>query len=202
MRIIEEARGLIARGHDVCIAAPPQSRIYAEARRYGVTAHALPIARKGLRGLLALRRFLAGRHFDIVNSHSSTDSWLAALALQTLPRAPRLVRTRHISAPIARNVATRWLYGCATARVVTTGERLREQVVRETRIDPDRVTSIRTGIDLARFVPGESSTICISRSTRGSQPSAGQASVKHPSDHRHGEICLKAECEKVLSPRR
>jgi hypothetical protein len=47
-----------------------------------------------------------------------------------------------------------------------------------------------------------SSTICISRSTQGSRPSAGQASVKHPSDHRHGGICLKAECAKVLSPRR
>lgn len=155
LRIIEEARGMIARGHEVCIAAPPQARIYAEAQRRGVTAHALPIARKGLRGWLALRRFLARRRPDIVNSHSSTDSWLAALALWTLSRAPRLVRTRHISAPIARNIATRWLYGCATARVVTTGERLREQVVRETGLDPERVVSIRTGIDLARFVPGE-----------------------------------------------
>jgi glycosyltransferase involved in cell wall biosynthesis len=65
------------------------------------------------------------------------------------------VRTRHISAPVPRNFATRWLYRTATARIVTTGERLRHQVVEETGVAPDRVVSIPTGIDLARFSPGD-----------------------------------------------
>jgi len=146
---------MIARGHEVCIAAPPQARITAEAARRGVPAYALPIARKGLRGLLALRRFLARSRPDVVNSHSSTDSWLAALALGALPRAPRLVRTRHVSAPISRGLATRWLYGCATAHVVTTGESLRERVMRDAGLTADRVTSVPTGIDLERFSPGD-----------------------------------------------
>ncbi len=90
-----------------------------------------------------------------MNTHSSTDSWLAALAAATLARAAPLVRTRHISAPVPRNFATRWLYGRAAARIVTTGERLREQVVAETGVDPARVVSIPTGIDLERYRPGE-----------------------------------------------
>jgi len=155
LRIISESQGLIERGHDVSLAAPAESRIYAEARKRGIPSRPLPIARKGVRGLLALRRLLAAGPPDVVNTHSSTDTWLAALALATLAGAPPLVRTRHISAPIPRNAGSRWLYGSATAHVVTTGERLREQVIGETGLDGARVSSIPTGVDLARFAAGD-----------------------------------------------
>jgi len=155
LRIIVESEGMLARGHEVCVVAPPESRIFAETRRRGIPAHGAPIARKGLRGLWALRRVLSERGADVVNSHSSTDSWLAALALRTLSGAPRLVRTRHVSAPIPGHALNRWLYCSATVHVVTTGERLREQVMRETGLDATRVSSVPTGIDLGRFVPGE-----------------------------------------------
>src|SRR5439155_1690703 len=79
---------------------------------------------------------------DVVNSHSSTDSWLAALACATLARAPALVRTRHISASIPNNLPTRWLYRSATRHIVTTGENLRLQLVRDNRIPPERITSV------------------------------------------------------------
>jgi glycosyltransferase involved in cell wall biosynthesis len=156
LRIVAEAEGFRGRGHDVCIAAPAEARIYAEAQRRGLSAVALPIASKRPGGLLALRRELASRRWKVVNSHSSTDSWLAALALASLPRAerPPLVRTRHISAPLPRNAATRWLYGRATAHVVTTGEALRRQIIDEASLDPAHVTSVPTGIDLERFRPG------------------------------------------------
>jgi glycosyltransferase involved in cell wall biosynthesis len=150
IRVLGEARCVTRRGHEVAIAAPPQSRIFAEAPGYGVEIVALPIARKGLPGLAAMRGLLAARTFDVLNTHSSTDSWLGALACTTLAAAPALVRTRHISAPAPRNHATRWLYGRA-ARIATTGEKLRLQVIAETGVEPRRVTSIPTGIDLARF---------------------------------------------------
>ena len=155
IRVLTEARGVAQRGHEVVIAAPAQSRIYAESPRYGIDALALPIARKNAAGVLALRRLLASRPFDVVNTHSSTDAWCAAIACETLRGAPALVRTRHISASMPRNAATRWLYNHATARIVTTGERLREQVIAEAGSDPRRVVSIPTGIDVARFAPGD-----------------------------------------------
>jgi glycosyltransferase involved in cell wall biosynthesis len=155
LRIIVESEGMLARGHEVCIVAPPESRIFAETRRRGMPALSAPIARKGLRGLWAVRRVLLERGADVVNTHSSTDSWLAAVALRGLPKRPRLVRTRHVSAPIPGHVLNRWLYCSATAHVVTTGERLREQVMRETGLDASRVSSVPTGIDLVRFAPGD-----------------------------------------------
>jgi glycosyltransferase involved in cell wall biosynthesis len=120
-----------------------------------VQAIAFPIGRKRPRGLAALRKLLASRPFDVVNTHSSTDSWLAALACATLRTPPPIVRTRHISAPTPGNAATRWLYTRASRRIVTTGERLRAQVISEAGADPARVVSIPTGIDLARFQPGD-----------------------------------------------
>ena len=155
IRVLTEASGVARRGHEVLLAAPREARIFQEAARFGVETLELPIARKGLRGLLALRRLVRQRPFDVVNSHSSTDSWLAALALRGLGPHPALVRTRHISAPVPRNAATRWLYATATQRIVTTGERLRAQVVEETGVAAARVVSIPTGIDLERFRPGD-----------------------------------------------
>lgn len=143
------------RGHELLIAAPPQSRIYAEGKKRGMAVHALPIARKSLAGFFALRALLKAEAVQIVNTHSSTDSWLAALACLGLSNAPAVVRTRHISAPIPRNAGTRWLYKRAASFVVTTGEALRRQVIEETGTDPSRVVSVPSGIDLEHFRPGD-----------------------------------------------
>ena len=155
IRVLEEAAGMRERGHRVTLVCPREARIFDEAGRRGVSAVALPIARKGLPGLRALRVWLARNRCDVLNSHSSTDSWLAALALLGVSPRPALVRTRHISAPIPDNLATRWLYQSATRRIVTTGERLREQLIRDNGFPPASIVSVPTGIDLKRYAPGD-----------------------------------------------
>lgn len=155
IRILSESAGMIARGHRVALACPPHAPIAREAPAHGLELIPLPIEKKRLPGLRAMRALLSARRFDVVNTHSSTDSWLAALACASLGDAPALVRTRHISAPIARTATNRWLYARASAFVVTTGERLREEVIHRTGADPARVVSIPTGIDHERFAPGD-----------------------------------------------
>jgi glycosyltransferase involved in cell wall biosynthesis len=155
IRVLTEARGIARLGNAVTLAAPAESRIIREAPSYGVEALTLPIGRKSARGLVAMTALLRGREFDVINTHSSTDSWLAAASTLVQRRAPPIVRTRHISAPLHRNFATRWLYRSACLRIVTTGEQLRLQVIAETGVDPGRVVSIPTGIDLSHFRPGE-----------------------------------------------
>ena len=104
IRILTEAAGMIQRGHQIELACPSDARIHAEATRFRVRSHPLPIGRKNPRGLLAMRSFLRTHKFDLINSHSSTDSWLAALACGAMrlrgKRPPALVRTRHISAAV------------------------------------------------------------------------------------------------------
>jgi glycosyltransferase involved in cell wall biosynthesis len=64
------------------------------------------------------------------------------------------VRTRHISAPVSGNFANRWLYRQAKS-VVTTGESLRRHLLETLGLDPARVTSVPTGIDIERFAPAD-----------------------------------------------
>jgi glycosyltransferase involved in cell wall biosynthesis len=155
IRILSEAQGLIRRGHEVTLLCAPQSRIRAEASHWGVPAIPLPIDRKKPVGLGALYTWFGAHTSDIVNTHSSTDSWLAALALIALGRPTRVVRTRHISAPVPRGPLSRWLYMRATAFVVTTGEALKRQLVERNGFRANRIESVPTGIDAGRYRPGE-----------------------------------------------
>ncbi|HYM47377.1 MAG TPA: glycosyltransferase family 4 protein, partial [Burkholderiaceae bacterium] len=131
-----------------------EAPIYAAAQKLGIPAVALPIARKNIAGLRALRAWLKrNRDIDVLNTHSSTDSWLVAIARLSLCRVAPIVRTRHVSTHIGNNRPTRWLYQRATRHIVTTGEALKQQLARENDFDSARMTSVPTGIDLQRFRP-------------------------------------------------
>lgn len=155
IRILNEAAGMLRRGHAVTLVCPAHAHLYAEAQRRGIPTVALPIGRKNPRGVWALRSWLRRHRPDVINSHSSTDSWLAALACRLLHRPPPLVRTRHISAPIPDNAATRWLYQKATWHIVTTGEKLRHQLIINNGYAAEHITSVPTGIDTEHFTPGD-----------------------------------------------
>ena len=175
LRILSEAQGMIARGHRVSLVCPREARIHDEAKTRGIAVHALPIGRKKLTGVFALRRWLKDNRCDVINTHSSTDSWLAALACATLPGAAPIVRTRHISAPTPRNAATRWLYTRATRHIVTTGETLRRTLVEDNGYPAEAITSIPTGIDTRALHTGRS---------RRCARSAGLAAGRFDSRHR------------------
>lgn len=151
IRILTEAQGMCARGHRVTLLASPTAQIFPVATARGIPVEAMPFERKSLRGLWAMRRWLKHNTCDVINTHSSTDSWLVALAQIGLSRQIPVVRTRHVSVKAANNWSTRWLYGKACARVVTTGERLRVELMNGLSLAPERVISIPTGIDLERY---------------------------------------------------
>jgi glycosyltransferase involved in cell wall biosynthesis len=152
LRILSEAQGLARRGHELTLLCPLEARIYAEAPAWGLRTVALPIATKRLDGLFALRGWLRGNRCDVLSTHSSTDSWLSALATVGI-RLP-IVRTRHISAPVPRNMLTRWLYGRAT-RIVTTGEALKHDLIERTGVPAARIDSVPTGADPRVYQPGD-----------------------------------------------
>ena len=91
IRILTEAKGFLGRGHEVTLLCPEQAPIYEEAQQRNIPVVALPIARKKIKGLLAVRRWLKKNSIDIVNTHSSTDSWLMALASKMVANPPVLL---------------------------------------------------------------------------------------------------------------
>jgi len=157
IRVLRESQGLIQRGHEVTIVTPGHNRLTREAEALGVPTVDMPIQYKTSRGLAALRGWLARNvgAIDIVNTHSSTDSWLTAIAGLTLRDMPPVIRTRHVSSPISNKPTTRWLYRRAACHIVTSGEALRQKIHRENGIPLERMTSVPTGVDLARFRPAD-----------------------------------------------
>ena len=158
IRVLSESQGLARRGHEIRLLCPPQARIFTEAPNWGLQPEAVPIARKSWTGFSALKKKMQEKPCDVVSTHSSTDSWLSALALRSLGRPYPMVRTRHISAPVPRNPLSRWLYTRATTRIVTAGEALKNELVERNGFPGERIDSVPTGIDTQRFKPGDKLT--------------------------------------------
>lgn len=155
IRILDEAEGLRARGHDVQLATPREATIFEAAKRRAIPVHAIALDRRRPASLRALRAFIREFKPDVVVSHSSSDSWLVAVATRFLRPKPAIVRLRHISGAVARGPLNRWLYGSVPARVVTTGLAINTMLIKRLSLDPVRVVAIPTGTDLDRFQPGE-----------------------------------------------
>jgi glycosyltransferase involved in cell wall biosynthesis len=153
IRILNEMREFVKLGFPVTLVCDIGSPIALRAQQYELTTVQLPMGKKTIKGLFALRRWIAKNDCDVINTHSSSDSWMVAVAmLMTFKNLP-IIRTRHVSAPVSNNRATSWLYQKAAAHIVTTGERLRQTLIRDNGISPDNVTSVPTGIDCDIFTP-------------------------------------------------
>jgi len=151
-RIVAEAQIMVQRGHRVLIAADPRGELAVRAPQAGLPV--LPVrfgGRQNFSAVLTLRRLLRQHSIDILNTHSSLDSWLGALALWGRSQT-RLVRTRHLSTPIRTNLPTRWLYQRADA-IITTGNAIKTLIQERARVPAARIFSIPTGVPLARFSP-------------------------------------------------
>ncbi len=133
LRILGESRGLLDRGHDVRLLCPREAPIYDAAIERRIPVEALPIKKRTFKALLAVRRWLKANPVDVINTHSSTDSWLFSVAARTIGRRIPVVRTRHIGAPVHRDLATRWLYTRGASHVVTCGGRMRQALIQDNR---------------------------------------------------------------------
>ena len=133
----------------------PESDIFAAAERWGVVAIPVPMKRKSLASVLAMRRIFGDFRPDIVNCHSSIDHWTSALARIQLRPRPAIVRTRHISAPVSRRPTTRWLFGSGCDFVMTTSEAIVSELVADGFLAPSKVAAVPTGIDIGKFATGD-----------------------------------------------
>lgn len=151
IRILTEARGMIERGHQVGLFCPAHAPIFEKARELEIDVFTGPIEKKNIDALKTAFKWMKRYRVDIVNTHSSTDSWLFSLCKTALRKNCKMVRTRHISAPVSRGLTTRWLYTSGTDHIITTGTKLRDTLIKHNRFNPNKITSIPTGIDLTHF---------------------------------------------------
>jgi len=152
-RVLAESLGMRDRGHDVWIATPPGGALAGRAAEAGLEVVPMSFRRSLLPiNVRALTSWVRRLQLDVVNSHSSADSWTAAFARRLGPRAGALVRSRHISVRVKPGPLHRFLYGQADF-VITTGESVRGELAESGLVPLERSTSIPTGVDLERFHP-------------------------------------------------
>jgi len=140
------------RGHRMLLACHPQSELTKRAEAAGLEVWRLPFRRPiDPRLTWQMHRLLTQEQVELVNTHSSVDSWVVSPAARTA-RVP-VLRTRHLSVPVKRDPFSRLVYWTLCDRIVTTGEAIRRLFLEELRLDPSKVISIPTGVDLSQLDP-------------------------------------------------
>jgi len=153
IRILNESNGMIARGHQVTVACPISSNIFKAAQKKGISATSIEIGKKNISAVIRMRSLIQAIKPDVINCHSSTDSWLVVAACFFLTQRPRIVRTRHVSSPIPKNLLSKWVYKHGFDAIVTTGNKIKQQIIDETGAVKEKIISIPTGIDPKIFHP-------------------------------------------------
>ncbi len=154
IRIFQEAAGMRKRGHNFIIAAQPESRLIEYAKKEGFKTISIKFKRRNfLNIILFFKKLIEKEKIDIVNTHSSKDSWLVLPAARTARNKPLTLRTRHLSTKIHGGILNRFLYNQLPHFVITTGEAIRGQMVEVNGFNADKIISIPTGIDVDIFKP-------------------------------------------------
>jgi glycosyltransferase involved in cell wall biosynthesis len=87
---------------------------------------------------------------------------------------------------VPRNRLTRWLYTRATARIVTTGEALKKELIETNGYPAARIDSVPTGIDAGRFAPGDRAGARVSLGLPGDKTLVGiVATLRSWKGHRY-----------------
>lgn len=146
IRILREAIGLRERGHDVSFAICHGARLTEAAKDNGFAVEEVSFDRRdALRSVPTLRRLLQAKGIDVVNTHSSLDAWMAGVTARTC--GVKVLRTRHLSAPIRAGLNSKLLYRWLADGVATTCQSVADVIRRQAAVSEVRCQSIPTGID-------------------------------------------------------
>lgn len=152
-RIFAETEIMQQRGHRIILAVDPRGELYQRSLQAGFPVVSTPFGgRQNFSAGVALRRLLQSQAVDILNTHSSLDSWVGLGAVMGRRARTKLVRTRHLSTPIQTSWPTRWLYQSSDA-IITTGQAIKNLIVKRARVPAAKISSIPTGVPLDRFYP-------------------------------------------------
>lgn len=146
LRILREAEGMRARGHEVILAVQQGGGLVKAARASGFTVYEMPFKKsKALQIFYQIMRLIRTEGIEIINTHSSLDAWLAGLAGKV--SGCLVIRTRHLSTTVRKGFNSRVLYNWLADYVVTTCEETATVIRAQAHLPPQRCFSIPTGVD-------------------------------------------------------
>lgn len=153
IRILAESEAFLKKGYSVTVACKPGSPIISAARQRGVPTVPFPfVASVDIRTILSLSRYIRSEKVDIVHTHSSVDAWSAGAAARLARVA--VVRSRHLSTPISTSIFSRLLYMGLADRVITSGQAIKDRMVKVNGFNPNKIVSVPAGVEETHFRPG------------------------------------------------
>ena len=155
LAVVRHAKGLRTRAHDVQLLIQAGSPIEQVALQQEVPIQTVEMSGLTPSALNMFRKILRRERPDILHVNSSRDSWLGAIAARLISPRIKVVKTRHISAPLNRNFPTRLLYRRLFDHIIVTGgDSNRRALIERDGLQPSRVSAFPIGVDLRQFSPG------------------------------------------------
>lgn len=146
MRILLEAEGMRERGHTVILGVMRGGKLIEEARRKNFIVYELNFKKSGwIITCLYLLKIFWKHQIDLVNTHSSLDSWIGGIVARLARKS--VVRTRHLSTPVKPGLNSRLVYGKLADFVVTTCTSIIPSLTRQSGKPNHLFCSIATGVN-------------------------------------------------------
>lgn len=184
IRIIKECLAMRKENHRVFLAVMNKAIIAKKAKEHDLPVFELNFKKTHWLKTLFQLIFLIKKHkIQIVNTHSSLDSWIGGIAARIC--GCKVVRTRHLSTPIAKGLNSRILYGKLADFVVTTCQEVVPMIANQSHKSIDCIQSVPTGVEVDKIavrsgeekefrakynIPEDAflvGTVCVMRSWKG-----------------------------------
>jgi glycosyltransferase involved in cell wall biosynthesis len=154
IRILREAEGMRGRGHSVIFAVMTGAALGRNAKKEGFLVYEVNFKRFAWVVTLARLLWIIAKHkIEILNTHSSLDSWIGGIAGRLARK--KIVRTRHLSTPVKRGWNCRLLYGRLADFVVTTCKSIIDPIAEQSGRPKGDFRSIATGVEPGRIHVGD-----------------------------------------------
>ena len=135
---------------DFYLACRKDSKILKKAKEIGIPIFILPFKNKfDFKTIFELIKIIKNNEIDIVHTHSGIDTWIGGLASKIA--GAKFIRTRHLSNPINKS-RLNFINELADF-IITTGESIKQNMIKDNRINKNKIISIPTGQDSNRFNP-------------------------------------------------
>jgi D-inositol-3-phosphate glycosyltransferase len=154
MKFVEIAASLRSRGHAIVVVSPRQSPMINECMKIGIPTREFTPHAKYLDILTAMKLKNLYQEFaiDVVTIGRSSDISTCLLGLKLAGRG-KLVFFQQMQFGIEKkDIFHRWVYGNLD-RWITLTHNMKDSVIRNTVVGPERVMVIPSGSDLTRFDP-------------------------------------------------
>ena len=150
IRIITEMVAIRNQGMNVFLACRDHSIIKNKAKEKNIEVFTLGFkGNADIKTLFNLIKIINANNINIVNTHSGKDTWVGGIAAKFTKA--KFIRTRHLSTPI-KTSRLNFINEVADF-IITTGETVKSNMIRDNRIIPNKIRSIPTGIDTHIFNP-------------------------------------------------